>query len=92
MYSVPKIGVLTFAGKKHGYIEECLAPGVHVLGNNAPGVTWNKVTQGKELFEKIVQNAGSWDDKQILHDRLLDLLVNKQRYVSSYLLHLLGRV
>lgn len=78
--SEPKIGLLTYGGKKHGYLEEYLPAGVHVLGNNAPGVMWNKVSQGKQLFEKILQEAGSWDDKNQLQEKLLDLLGNKERY------------
>lgn len=76
----PKIGTLTYAGSKfNGFLEEHLSPGIHALGNNAPGVTWNKVLKGKENFESIIENFPSWDERKDLRNKLIDLLTSKEK-------------
>lgn len=76
----PAAGTLTTG---ESFEEEILEPGLHVLGNNAPGVTWNKVLKGKEHFDNVVKNAGSWDKKEELLDELLRMLCRKEKYLFN---------
>jgi len=72
---------LTNEGKGDGeFIEEYLQPGCHVLGNNAPGVRWNKVEKGKDQFEKIIEDSSSWDDKQQLLNSLIQMLTCENQH------------
>ena len=79
----PKLGTLTYAGSKFdGFHEEFLPPGVHALGNNAPGVTWNKIAYGKTQFEAIVKKTNIWENRKELLCSLIDLLGNREKYMQ----------
>jgi len=77
----PKGGTLTRGPDlQRGYEEDFLPPGVHVLGNNAPGVSWNKVDRGKERFQEIIgQLSNAQQEKEILMERLIELLTAKEK-------------
>lgn len=77
----PKVGTLTYAGSKFdGFHEDYLPPGVHALGNNAPGITWNKIANGKKQFEAIVQQTNKWENRKELLCSLIDLLGNREKH------------
>ena len=76
----PAFGVLTFEGNQEGeFLEEYLPPGCHTLGNNAPGVLWNKVVEGQSQFERIIESSYSWSGKEQLLKSLIDMLTSKNK-------------
>ena len=84
----PKVGTLTYAGSKFdGFHEEFLPPGIHALGNNAPGITWNKIANGKKQFEAIVQQTNIWDNRKELLCSLIDLLGSREKYICPKFLN-----
>jgi len=77
----PAFGVLTFEGNQEGeFLEEYLPPGCHTLGNNAPGVLWNKVVEGQSQFERIIESSYSWSGKEQLLKSLIDMLTSKNKH------------
>lgn len=68
-------------GDEVGYQEEYLPPGIYALGNNAPGVTWNKVEEGKRGFEEIVRqnNNNGLTDREALLNQLVELLARREK-------------
>ena len=61
------------------------------MGNNAPGITWNKVLNGKKHFESIVDKSGSWENRKELLHTLIGLLESREKYIfviDVYFLHL----
>lgn len=75
-----KAGTLTRGpDKARGYEVDFLPSGIHILGNNAPGVTWRKVEESRKRFEDIVQQAAPLNDRRLLLDKLIQLLTNRER-------------
>jgi len=77
----PAFGTLTFEGNEDGeFLEELLPPGCHTLGNNAPGVSWNKVVQGQSQFESVIASNTTWNGKEQLLESLIQMLTCKNKH------------
>ena len=77
----PKMGTLTKSvGESDQFQVEYHPPGFHGLGNNADGVTWKKVVEGKGNFQQIIEELGNTEQEQKLMNQLLEMLSNKTKH------------
>lgn len=57
-----------------------LPSGIHAFGNSPPNKPWQKVTEGRQKFEKIINEYPTTENKETLIEELFKLLMNDKCY------------